>query len=131
MRSLEHIVDESDASRFAAELESALLAQALADTGGLPDERTKALLRQWLVGTFDAASANLLSIIDGRGALDWKPEGDGYRLVWYAPTGLACPLARIYAQADGSWAALIVAGVRDDAQSAMLAAEWGVSRLAA
>lgn len=32
------------AVRFAAELESALLAQALAATGSLPDERTKALL---------------------------------------------------------------------------------------
>lgn len=126
-----HIPDEL-ASRYTADLESALLARALADTGNLPDERAKALLASWLAGTFNAAMAALSgSLADGRGDLVWQPDGDCYRLVWLAPTGLACPLARIYRQDDGTWAALVVAGVRDDPAAAMVAAEWGISRLAA
>ena len=114
-------------SRFTAQLESALLAQALAETGSLPDERTKALLALWIAGTFNGAAAALEGI--ARGVLDWEPDGSGHRLVWYMPSGLACPLARLYQQENGTWAAFIVAGVRDDLIEAMAAAEWGVSRL--
>jgi len=117
------------ASRFAAQLESALLAQALAEMGGLPDERTKALLALWMSGTFNASAIALEGI--GRGMLDWQPDGSGFRLVWYMPSSIACPLARLYQQENGTWAALIVAGVRDDLIEAMAAAEWGVSRLTA
>lgn len=121
--------DESDdlVSRFTAQLESALLAQALAETGGLPDERTKELLSLWIAGSFNASALGLESI--GRGALDWQPDGAGFRLIWYMPSGIACPLARLYQQENGTWAALIVAGVRNDLIEAMAAAEWGVSRL--
>jgi hypothetical protein len=45
------------------------------------------------------------------------------------PAGIACPLAHIYPQPDGSWAVLIVAGVRNEITEAMAAAEWGISRL--
>jgi len=114
-------------SRFTAQLESALLAQALAETGGLPDERAKALLGLWVAGTFNASAAALEGV--ERGMLDWQPDGTGHRLVWYMPSGIACPLARVYRQENGTWAALIVAGVRDDLIEAMAAAEWGVSRL--
>ena len=129
MRSFTDIAGDDTAARYTAELESALLAQALADTGGLGDERTKALLRHWIAGLFNANAAALASLADGRGTLAWEPDGSGYRLIWYAPTGMACPLARLYAQENGTWAALIVAGVRDDLIEAMAAAEWGVSRL--
>jgi hypothetical protein len=131
MRNLRNIADDGHAERFTAELESALLAQALAETGGLPDERAKALLSVWLRGMFNATAASLRSIGDGRGVLAWESDGEGYRLTWYAPTGFACPLARIYRQGDDTWAAQIVAGVREDAAEAMIAAEWGVVRLAA
>jgi hypothetical protein len=130
MRVLSDTTDDN-AERFTAELESALLAQALFGTGGLPDERAQALLSLWLRGTFNATVLNLRTIGDGCGDMAWEPDGTGYRLTWYTPTGLACPLARIYPQENGSWAALIVAGVRDDAGAAMAAAEWGVSRLTA
>lgn len=120
------------AERFIAMLESALLARALAETGPLPYERRRALLSTFLLGTFNAASAAMACTIgEGRGVLDWEPDGQGYRLVWYAPAGLACPLARLYRQENDSWAVLVVAGVCDDPSSAMLCAEWGVSRLAA
>ncbi len=121
--------DETDdiASRFAAQLESALLARALAETGGLPDERARSLLSLWLAGTFNGSAIALEAI--GRGALDWRPDGDGFHLVWTMPSGLACPLARLYQQPDESWVALVVAGVRDGLIEAMAAAEWSVSRL--
>ena len=122
---------DETAERFAADLESALLARALAGAGSLPDERTKALLASWLCGTFNATAYGALTINEGRGTLAWEAEGDGYRLVWLNPSGLACPLARLYAQPDGTWVSLIVAGVRDSADEAMIAAEWGVSRLSA
>lgn len=116
-------------ARFTAELETALLARALADTGGLPDERTKALLRDWVAGLFNASAFALMRIGEGRGELAWQPERDGFRLVWLAPTGLACPLARLYPQANDTWAAMVVAGVKDTAEEAMIAAEWAVARL--
>lgn len=131
MQTFAQNLDDDIARRFAADLESALLARALAEAGSLPDERTKALLASWLCGTFNATAYGALTIADGRGALAWEPEGDGYRLVWLNPAGLACPLARLYRQADGTWVSLIVAGVKDSPDEAMMAAEWGVSRLSA
>lgn len=67
----------------------------------------------------------------GRGLLDWQPDGAGHRLVWYTQSRLACPLARLYRQENGTWAALIVAGFRNELIEAMAAAEWGVARLTA
>ncbi|MGP2490309.1 hypothetical protein ACTDI4_01590 [Mesorhizobium sp. PUT5] len=119
------------ADRYTEQLESALMARALADAGALPDERTRAMLSCWIVGVFNSAAAELRTLAEGRGELSWQLEGDGFRLVWQSPTGLACHLARVYPQANDTWAALIVAGVRDDVDEAMAAAEWGVSRLSA
>jgi hypothetical protein len=130
MRTFSETADDP-ATRFASQLESALLAQALAETGGLPDERAKALLSLWLAGLFNAHAVALPDAPDQRGALEWQPEADGFRLVWFMPSGIACPLARLYQQENGTWAVLIVAGVRDDLIEAMAAAEWGVSRLCA
>ena len=121
---------DDEAGRFAADLESALLAQALAETAALGPERTKALLRCWLAGAFNA-SAQHIGEAGLKGTLNWEPERDGHRLIWYTPAGLACPLARIYPQENGTWAALIVAGVKDDLLEAMLSAEWGIARLTA
>ena len=129
MRVLDGTAGGELAARFTADLERAMLAHALADLGTLPDERVKALLRDWLIGTFNPRAAALDSDGDDRGTLAWQPDGSGYRLVWFMPTGLACPLARLYEQADDSWVALVVAGVKDGMIEAMAAAEWGVSRL--
>jgi len=127
MRTFDEASDASLATRFASQLESALLARALAEIGGLPDERAKALYRHWLIGTFNGAVGAIEAI--NRGVLEWEPDGVGFRLVWYMPAGIACPLARLYQQENGTWAALIVAGVRDDMLEAMAVAEWGVARL--
>lgn len=119
------------ADRYTEQLESALMARALAEAGALPDERTRAMLSCWILGNFNFAAAGLRSIAQGRGFLTWEPDGNGFRLVWQSPTGFACPLARLYPQENDTWAALIVAGVRDDVHEAMAAAEWGVARLTA
>jgi hypothetical protein len=116
---------------FITMLESALLARALANGPPLCDERTRAVLQMFLIGTFNAAVHGLAKLGDGRGELTWEREGEGFRLVYMAPTGLACPLARLYPQGNDTWVALVVAGVRDDPAAAMAAAEWGVSRLTA
>ena len=128
MRIFDQSGDET-AARFGSMLESALLARALAETGGLPDERARTLLSTWLRGSFTAAVFAFGGPGSLAGFLEWEPDGDGHRLVWTLLSGLACPLARLHEQADGSWAALIVAGVSPDLAGAMAAAEWGVSRL--
>ena len=129
MRTFDHTDGDDIAARFAAQLETALLAQALAETGSLPDERTKALLAEWLLGTYNASAIALPGVGGAPGDLRWEPDGSCFRLTWYMAAGLACPLARLYPQANGTWAALILAGVKDELIEAMAAAEWGVSRL--
>lgn len=120
------------AERYWADLESALMAAAMAANTNLPPERQKALRRVWLVGTYNAAAHDIQpEEMAGNGDFGWMPEQDGYRLMYRSPYGLICPLARIYPQEDGTWAALIVAGVRESVNAAMEAAEWGVSRLTA
>jgi hypothetical protein len=120
----------NSAGHYQAQLENALLAIAVAETGNAPD-RLKELYAAWLMGSFNAIAHGARRLGEGYGTLDWTPEGDGYRLIWYAPTGLACPLARVYRQPDGSWASLVVAGVRGDLIEAMSAAEWAIARMTA
>lgn len=119
---------EQAAGRYRADLESALLSAALAQAAN-PAERQR-LYANWLLGTFNATAFGLEGMGEGAGLLQWLPEGEGHRLIWLGPTGFACPLARVYAQPDGTWAALVVAGVRGELLEAMGAAEWAVSRLA-
>lgn len=128
MHTFAHDPGDPNAARYATELESALLARALADTGGLPDERARALLRDWIAGVFNAHAAAIPGDL-GTGTLDWRPDRDGFLLVWTMAGGLVAPLARLYPQPDGTWAAMVVAGVRDTPEAAMLAAEWAVARL--
>lgn len=122
---------DPNAERYWADLESALMASAIAANSNLPPERQKALRRLWALGTYNAAAHGLRHGAAGQGELEWASAGDGYALLYRAPYGLVCPLARIYPQEDGTWAALIVAGVRADPTAAMEAAMWGVSRLTA
>ncbi len=118
--------------RYFSDLESALFSRAIANSGAdLPPERHKALLRQWLLGTFNASSHDTGGAISGTGEMQWIANGDEIRLLYNGPGGVTCHLARIYPQPDQTWAAIVVAGVRDDPYSAMAAAEWAVSRLAA
>ena len=126
--------DDTDpiAEAYWADLESALMAAAIAANSNLPPERQRALRSLWLRGVYNAAAHDIRpEATAGKGDFGWRPDGDGYSLLYRSPYGLVCPLAKIFPQDDGSWAALIVAGVRDSANAAMEAAEWGVSRLTA
>jgi len=119
------------AARYWEDLESALMAKTIEQTTSLPEERRRALLRLWVRGTFDAAAAGLESL-PGSGVLVWNEGSRTTRdLVYHAPYGLACPLGRVYRQPDGTWAALVIAGVGCDEYEAMAKAEWGISRLTA
>lgn len=117
------------ADRYAGELERALLARALAGTGSLPGERARALLADWLSGTYNAAAAGVPGLHDGHGMLAWEPVGDTFNLLWFTPGGIVCPLARLYPQENDTWAAMVVAGVKDTPEEAMAAAEWAIARL--
>ena len=120
---------DDTASRFFDDLENALMAAALAAT--THGKQRNALLSRWLIGTFNAAAYGLKVLGIQPGILNWEPDGEGQRLVYLSPTGLACALARVYEQPNGSWAALVVAGVADHLLEAIGRAEWAVARLTA
>jgi hypothetical protein len=118
------------AERYLTDLDSAILAETLAAGSSLPIERQKALRRLWAIGKFNAAAFGL----DGAGAsgeLEWMTHGEQLRLLYRNPLGPSCFLAQCYRQPNGTWAALVVAGVGEDRYEAMARAEWAVSRLTA
>jgi hypothetical protein len=106
------------------------MAQTMAESSDLPRERIKALRRVWALGTFNGAAYGFETIA-GCGTLEWVTDGEEIRLVYHAPYGLACHLGRIYRQPNNTWAAVVVAGVKDDQFEAMATVEWAISRLTA
>lgn len=126
MGDLTNNASDEAADRYLGQLETALMSAALAD---ITDGRQRAaLLSQWIVGTFNAASYGLAPG-EKPGALAWGPDGSGHALIWLSPTGLACHLGKVYEQPNGTWAALVVAGAGDGAIEAMGRVEWAVCRL--
>lgn len=113
-------------------LESAAMSMTLAASSDLPDDDRKAIYRQWLDGTFNAASHGLdVRYGCGAGLLVWQQGGPTqHDLIYRAVTGMNCNLGRAYRQPDGSWAALVIAGVRGSLEEAQAAAELAVARLA-
>ena len=109
------------------QLENALMSAALADITDGPQR--KALRSRWLIGMYNAAAFGLKAYGINPGRLEWTHEGEGQRLMWTSPTGLSCHLARVYAQPNDTWAAVVVAGVKDQLLEAMCQAEWAVCRL--
>jgi hypothetical protein len=62
--------------------------------------------------------------------LEWIPAGPEHdKLAWHAPCGVTMLLAHVYGQENGTFAAVVVAGVKDDIHQAMGAAEWAIARL--
>lgn len=116
----------TDPQPYLDQLETAMMAAALADT--TDGAQRKRLIGRWLIGTYNAAAFGLDH--DARpGMLAWSPDGDGHALTWLSPTGLACHLGKVYEQPNGTWAALVVAGVGDGVIEAMGRVEWAVCRL--
>jgi len=73
----------------------------------------------------DARNKATLAISCGSPYL--RPQN--YRLAWHSPYGPIMMLAQVYRQENGFFAAVVVAGVKDNAPEAMGAAEWALSRL--
>jgi hypothetical protein len=125
--------DDHVTDRRRDDWESALLAAAVRENTELDPLQHRRLLRVWLPGLFNAAASGLDA--DGRGTpggggFQWLPAGPGqYQLVWHAPYGVSMVLAKVYGQENGSYAAVVVAGVKDDPAEAMHAAQWAIARL--
>lgn len=120
-----------DFRRYREQWESALLSLAMYEYTHTADADRRDLCRSWFPGLFNGHAAHVLEgPADGFRSLEWRQAGPSqFDLIYTAPYGLQCSLARVYRQPDGSWAAMVIAGVRDDPHEAMAAAEWGVSRL--
>jgi hypothetical protein len=121
------------ADSYLERLESAAMAATFAASSDLPEARRKALFRLWLDGTFNAASHGIdVRHGCGAGLLVWEQAGaTQHDLIYRAVTGINCNLGRAYRQPDGSWAALVIAGIGESLEEAQAAAEWAVSRLTA
>src|SRR5690606_19751722 len=118
-----------DFRRYRAQWESALLSLTLSDyRADARDTDRRDLHRAWFVGLFNGHASHVLEdAADGFRSLEWQQAGPTQiDLIYTAPYGLRCSLGRVYAQPDGSWAALVIAGVRDDPDAAMAAAEWAI-----
>ncbi|MGB1540211.1 MAG: hypothetical protein ACPG80_04565 [Rickettsiales bacterium] len=91
------------------------------------------LMGRWFEGSFNGAAAHVAEGEEsGQGTFEWIQAGPTqFDCIYTAPYGLKCSLARAYEQPDGSWAALVIAGVRDDLWEAIAAAEWAIARLSA
>jgi hypothetical protein len=117
---------------YIEEMESAAMVMTFATSADLPEADRKAIYRQWLDGTFNAASHGL-DVRQGCGAgmLIWEEaENRQHNLIYETVTGARVPLGRVYYQPNGTWAALVVAGVKDSLEEAQAAAELAVARLA-
>lgn len=119
----------ADFAKYREQWEGALLARAVAENSELSPGERRQVLRTWFQGLYNAAS---YGVSDGFGAgeLEWRAAGPTqFDCVYAAPYGLRCNLARVYEQPDGSWAALVIAGVKASPNEAMDAALWAISRL--
>ncbi len=124
---------EPEFERYRDRWENALLAKLLSEQSSLePDER-RDLFKNWFQGIFNAVAAHALDPeASGVGEIEWKHAGPTqFDCVYTSPYGLKCVLSRVYEQPDGSWGALVIAGVTDDQWSAVASAEWAISRLCA
>ena len=124
--------DACETDRHREGWESALLAAAVRENTEMDPRQHKRLLRVWLPGLFNGAACGVDDERHGpgSGAFEWTPAGpDHYQLVWQAPYGVSMVLAKVYRQDSGAYAAVVVAGVKDDIGSAMQAAQWAIARL--
>jgi hypothetical protein len=125
------ITFESRTDHHREDWESALLAAAVRENTELDPLQHKRLLRVWLPGLFNGAASG----VDERqmassGGFQWVPAGpEHYQLIWHAPYGVPLVLAKVYRQENGSYAAIVVAGVKEEAAEAMQAAQWAIARL--
>ena len=122
---------QPDFGRYREQWENAALLAALTHSGLDEDERA-ALIRNWIQGSFNGAAFGVYDLMGlGQAALDWVQAGPTqFDLLYTSIYGVCMPLGRVYQQPDGSWGALVIAGVKEDVSEAMAAAEWAIAKLA-
>lgn len=120
-----------DFRRYREQWENALLSLTMFDHGAGDDDTQRSLCRNWIIGVFNGHAAHAFESPDeGFNALEWKRAGETqFDLIYTSSFGVQCSLGRIYEQPNGTWAALVIAGVKDDRYDAMASAEWAVSQL--
>ncbi len=123
----------TDFKHYREQWESALLAALMAGQTDLNDHDRKQLLKRWFEGLFNGiAHAAVEPNMEGNGELEWQQTSPTqFQAVYTAPYGLKCYLAQVYEQPNGSWGALVIAGVKDEPWEAIAAAEWAISKLSA
>ena len=121
-----------DFSRYRNQWESAALAAALSSVS-LDEFERRELVRTWMNGSFNGAAFGVYDLAGlGQSTLEWAQVGPSqYDFMYASIYGVRMPLGRVYGQPDGSWAALVIAGVKDDMEGAMAAAEWAIAKLTA
>lgn len=121
---------ESLFARYKAEWENGLMAAALAEAADDADK--KRLLQRFYETRFNAASFHAVELGESAwaGDIDFVQAGKTqYDIVYRAPYGIVVPLGRVYKQPNGSWASLVIAGVKDDMYEALASAEWAIRKL--
>lgn len=120
---------EHDFSRYKEQWENSVLTENLKVLADIPDEDRRQLAKIWFIGAFNGSAAGLYANPED-GSLEWMQAGPTqFDLIYTGPMGIQCSLGRIYEQPNGTWAALVIAGAKDNQFEAMGAAEWAISRL--
>lgn len=122
---------QTNFARYRQQWEASMLASVIAGTADLDAADRKEILRAILEGSFNGAAYGVYDADElGGGNLEWTQAGPTqFDLVYTSSCYAKCNLGRVYSQPDGSWGALVVAGVKDDPYAAMASAEWAIARL--
>jgi len=119
------------ADRYKDQWETGVMAAAVSAMASLdPDER-QALLKRWIIDSYNGASSGIAAEAgDFTAAIEWAQSGPThFDLLYEGPFGMKLSLGRAYQQPNGTWAAMVIAGVKDELEGAMASAEWAISRL--
>lgn len=120
-----------DFQRYKAHWETGVMAAAAEALASLDDEERGALLRRWIIDSYNGASSGITAESDTvSGRFEWRQTGPThYDLLYEGPFEMRCAVGRAYEQPNGTWAAMVIAGVQDDLSEAMASAEWAIARL--
>ena len=118
-------------ARYRAQWETGVMASALAHLADLDAAERKALCRSWVLSAYNGAAFGVYDSHEPlAGNIEWVQAGPTqYDCLYTGPYGVKCALGRVYEQPDGSWAAMIIAGVKDSYLEALASAEWALARL--
>ncbi len=123
--------DQTDLARYQDQWEISILAATMKAAADLTEEETRNLVRVWLIGTFNASGSDVDQELP-YGTIEWIQAGPTqFDCIYTGYRGLKCSVARVYEQPNGSWAVMVIAGVKDDQFEAFATAEWAISRLTA